>query len=107
MFGHKKEKDASEPVILMNVAGNYELGLVKSILEEHQIPCFLQDHATGGYMRLYAASSLYGTDIYVSPADLDRARELTSVLDLEHPVEISEEELAQEALAAGKEEEEV
>lgn len=38
MFGHKKEKDASEPVILMNVAGNYELGLVKSILEEHQIP---------------------------------------------------------------------
>ena len=56
MFGHKKEKDASEPVILMNVAGNYELGLVKSILEEHQIPCFMQDHATGGYMRLYAAS---------------------------------------------------
>ena len=47
MFGHKKEKDASEPVILMNVAGNYELGLVKSILEEHQIPCFMQDHATG------------------------------------------------------------
>ena len=41
MFGHKKEKDASEPVILMNVAGNYELGLVKSILEEHQIPCFM------------------------------------------------------------------
>lgn len=30
MFGHKKEKDASEPVILMNVAGNYELGLVKA-----------------------------------------------------------------------------
>mgnify|MGYP000266753709 CR=1 FL=1 len=105
MFGHKKEKDASEPVILMKVAGNYELGLVKSILEEHQIPCFMQDHATGGKRRLNPESPPNGTDIYVSPPNLARAEELTSLLDLNHPGKIPEKDLAQKPLAPGKERE--
>lgn len=103
MFGKKKEdKDLA---LLTTVTTNCELGLIKGILDENKIPCLVQDRGSGGYMRVYAGNSIFGTDIYVSPANLDRAKELIAVLDLEHPSEISEEALARQALEAGEPEE--
>ncbi|MDO4273140.1 MAG: DUF2007 domain-containing protein [Eubacteriales bacterium] len=101
MFGSKKDKDKNEPVLLITVDSNYQLGLVRSILEENKIPCLAQDRASGGYMRVYAGGSIFGTDIYVAPENEDKARELLNVLDLDNTEGIpDEEELAREALEA-------
>ena len=103
MFGNKKEKDANEPVFLLTVDSSYQLGMVENILSGHGIPCLAQDRATGGYMRIYAGGSIFGTDIYVSPDNLEKAKELLSVLDLSNPEAVpDEEELAEEALEAAE-----
>lgn len=95
----KQKKKSEEPVILTTVSSNYQLGLIKSILEENHIPCLMQDRGSGGYMRLYAGGSIFGTDIYVSPDNLEIAKELIKVISSEQE-EVSEEELAREALEA-------
>lgn len=94
-----------EPVLLTTVSSNYQLGLVKSILEEHEIPCLAQDRASGGYMRVYAGGSIFGTDIYVSPDNLEKARELLDILMFDNMEEVPEDELAEEALEAENPEE--
>lgn len=102
MFGNKKEKDGNEPVFLLTVNSSYQLGLVENILRSHDIPCLAQDRATGGYMRIYAGGSIFGTDIYVSPENQEKAKELLSVLDLNDPGQVPEDELAKEALEAAE-----
>lgn len=94
----KQEKKNEEPVLLTTVSSNYQLGLIKSILEENHIPCLMQERESGGYMRIYAGGSIFGTDIYVAPDNLEMAKELIEILSLDLEEEISEEELAKEAL---------
>lgn len=101
----KQNKTNSEPVLLTTVSSNYQLGLVQSILEEHNIPCLAQDRASGGYMRVYAGGSIFGTDIYVAPENLEEARELLDVLVLDNMEEVPEDELTKEAMEAGSPEE--
>lgn len=50
----KQNKTNSEPVLLTTVSSNYQLGLVQSILEEHNIPCWLRTEQAGdicGFMQ--------------------------------------------------------
>ena len=94
----KQNKTDKEPVLLTTVSSNYQLGLVQSILEEHHIPCLAQDRASGGYMRVYAGGSIFGTDIYVAP---EEARELLDILVLDNVEEVPEDELTREAMEAG------
>ena len=101
----KQNKINSEPVLLTTVSSNYQLGLVQSILEEYNIPCLAQDRASGGYMRVYAGGSIFGTDIYVAPENLEEARELLDVLVLDNMEEVPEDELTKEAMEAGSPEE--
>lgn len=81
---HKKETPQNEPVRLVNVDGNYQLGLVTGILEKNDIPYFIKDSGVGGYMRVYSNYSIYGADIFVSPEHLERARELTDLILLDN-----------------------
>ena len=97
----KQNKTNSEPVLLTTVSSNYQLELVQSILEEHNIPCLAQDRASGGYMRVYAGGSIFGTDIYVAPENLEEARELLDVLVFDNMEEVPEDELTKEAMEAG------
>ncbi len=97
----KQNKTDREPVLLTTVSSNYQLGLIQSILEEHHIPCLAQDRASGGYMRVYAGGSIFGTDIYVAPENLEEARELLDILVLDNMEEIPEDELTREAMEAG------
>lgn len=91
-----------EPELLITVNSNYHIGIIQSILEENGIPCLVQDRNVGGYMRLYAGNSIFGTDIYVSPENMEKAKELLEVLNLdENPDVPDEEELAKEAMEAG------
>lgn len=101
----KQNKTDREPVLLTTVSSNYQLGLVQSILEEHHIPCLAQDRASGGYMRVYAGGSIFVTDIYVAPENLEEARELLDILVLDNMEEVPEDELTKEAMEAGNPEE--
>lgn len=70
--------DEIELVLLKTINNNYELGLIKSILEENQIPYIVKDRGTGGYMRIISGDSLYETEILVDKLVLDKAN---SILD--------------------------
>ena len=65
--------DEIELVLLKTINNNYELGLIKSILEENQIPYIVKDSGTGGYMRIISGDSLYETEILVDKLVLDKA----------------------------------
>lgn len=56
-------------------------------------------------MRVYAGGSIFGTDIYVAPENLEEARELLDVLVLDNMEEVPEDELTKEAMEAGSPEE--
>lgn len=59
------KNDNIEMVILKTTSDNYELSLIKGLLDDASIPYVLKDHGIGGYMRVFGGSSLYGTDILV------------------------------------------
>lgn len=82
MFGNKKKEDP-ELAIVRTAADNYELGVIGAILDENQIPYMVKDRESGNYMKIVMGMSIFGSDIIVSKDNLDRAKELLSVLDVE------------------------
>lgn len=80
----KKDKDIKENehldeielVILKVINNNFELGLIKSILEENQIPYIVKDRGTGGYMRIISGDSLYETEILVEKSTFEKANSI-------------------------------
>jgi hypothetical protein len=47
-----------------------------ALLTDENIPWFIKDRGTGGYMKIYMGYSIYGQDIYVGSEDYDKAKEL-------------------------------
>lgn len=71
-----KNIDEIKLIKLRSVSNEIELGMVKAILDENSIPYIVKDHGPGGHMRLIGGVSLFGTDIMVAQADVDRANSL-------------------------------
>lgn len=65
-----------ETKLLITVNNEYELGVISSILKGNDIPFITKDNGTGGYMRIYSGSSMYGTDIFVREDCMDKANDL-------------------------------
>ena len=65
-----------EMVLLKTVSNNYELDLMKDLLDEHKIPYIIKDRGVGGYMRIISGDSIYGTDILVEESVIERAESL-------------------------------
>lgn len=65
-------------VKLTTIKDEYELNLLKSILEDNNIPFIVKDYGTGGYMRMITGSSLDRTDILVEKSMFENAK---SILD--------------------------
>lgn len=63
-----------EMVLLKTVSNNYELDLMKDLLDEHKIPYIIKDRGVGGYMRIISGASLYGTDILVEKSMFEKAK---------------------------------
>lgn len=82
MDGKKKDAkdddhtDDIELVLLKTVINDYELGLIKSLLDDNIIPYIVKDYGTGGYMRIITASSLYRTDILVEISSYEKAKDI-------------------------------
>lgn len=65
-----------EMVLLKTASNNYELDLMKNLLDEHNISYILKDRGMGGYMRIIGGYSLYGTDILVERSSFEKAKEI-------------------------------
>jgi len=62
--------------LLRTIHNNYELSLIKSILEDNNIPYIVKDYGVGGYMRIYTGTSFERTDILVEKSSLEEAEKL-------------------------------
>lgn len=76
----EKQEDEFELVLLKTITNNYELELIKNLLEDQQIPCIVRDHGVGGYMRVIAGDSMFTTDILVAKSMYEKAKEIIDEL---------------------------
>ena len=81
-----------------NAATITEAEQTKSLLEQAGIPALLMDREdSGAYLRVLGYGSPFGVDVYVSPENADRARQLIGEMFSEDN-SVSEEELERLAL---------
>lgn len=71
-----KHSDEIELVLLKTITNDYELSLIKNLLDDNQIPYLVKDYGIGGYMRIITASSMYRTDILVEISSYEKAKEI-------------------------------
>ncbi len=72
-----------EMVLLKTASNNYELDLMKDLLDEHKIPYIIKDRGIGGYMRIISGGSLYGTDILVEKSLFEKAKAILDEFPLD------------------------
>lgn len=70
-------------VKLRSVSNDIELDMIKGILDDNDIPYIIKDYGPGGYMRVIAGVSLYGTDIMVEESDLEKANRLLEAISID------------------------
>lgn len=83
MFGMEKNhkiNQGDEVDLLITVYDVAVLGMVRGLLEDEHIPYLVHERATGSAMRIMTGFSMYGTDIFVPKAELERARGLIAGL---------------------------
>lgn len=62
-----------ELVLLASPNTEYELSVIKSLLEENNIPYIIRDKGIGGYMRIVTGGSMFGTEILVEKSQLEQS----------------------------------
>ena len=75
MFQNKKQSDDGL-VVVGTTTDNLQLGLMKNILEDNEIPCVLKERREGSFMEQTMGFTMYGTDILVDKELEQKAREL-------------------------------
>lgn len=73
MFRNKDKSDEIEMVLLRTTNNNYELDLIKNLLEDADIPYLMKERGIGSYMRMISGDSMYGTDIFIEEKLLEKA----------------------------------
>lgn len=76
--GEVMTRDRIQTVVLKTTNDEYELNMIKEILDDNKIPYIIKDHGAGGYMRIIGGSSFYGTDILVEISDFEKAEFILS-----------------------------
>lgn len=65
-----------ELVLLRTANNNFELDIIKGVLDENQIPYLIQEKGIGSYMKIITGNSIYGTDIFVDESEYESARDI-------------------------------
>ena len=78
-----KNKEDLHIVKLRSISNEIELAMIKEILEDNKIPYLVKDHGMGGYMRIFAGVSAFGTDVMVKQEDFDQANSLLESISIE------------------------
>lgn len=89
MFKKKNKKAMNadtniELVLLRSVNSDFELNMIKSLLEENEIPYIVRDHGVGGYMRIVTgSSSIFGAEILVEKSQLEQSLDILNEIFVE------------------------
>ncbi|WFA10161.1 DUF2007 domain-containing protein [Tissierella sp. Yu-01] len=70
------QKEKVELVLLKTANNNFELDIIKGVLEDNQIPYLIQEKGIGSYMKIITGNSIYGTDIFVDKSVYETARNI-------------------------------
>ncbi len=76
MSKKEKSQDKIELVLLRSTSDNYELNLIKALLEDSDIPFIIKERGGGGYMKIIGGTSVFGTDIYVEAGTFKKAEDI-------------------------------
>ncbi len=67
---------------LRSVTNEIELGMIKEILEDNNIPYILKDKGSGAYMRIITGSSPFSTEIMVEESEFDKANKILESISI-------------------------
>ena len=97
LFGLDQPKKPAEDTgeLLTTTYGNEELAAIEALLRSAEIPYRLCDRGAGGIVRVISGYTMYGTDVFVRPDDLETAKELLTPVDTDE--ESAEEQTEEEA----------
>lgn len=98
--GHVTDITAMRPVRLITVENAVHAQMIAGVLEGNGIKCWIRDKESGGYMSIYMGFSVFGKDLYVDEADVDRARELVDGIEAEVGAEEAEKMAEEEDIPA-------
>lgn len=73
---YKKGAPDDGLVVVGTTTDNLQLGLMKNILEENEIPCMLKERREGSFMEQTMGFTLFGTDILVDKEMEPQAKKL-------------------------------
>ena len=68
--------DPKTSAYLTTVYGNEQLASIECLLRSEELLYRTCDRGAGGVVRAIAGFTMYGTDVFVSPEDLERAQSL-------------------------------
>ncbi len=74
--GREDKKDAIELVLLRVANNNFELDLIRGMLEENNIPFIVKESGIGAHMKIVTGQTLYGADILVERTFYEKAKEI-------------------------------
>lgn len=73
----KNDKGDDIKLVLLRAAQNdYELSMLKGLLDDNDIPYVIKDAEGGGYLRVHSGISLYPTDVLVPHSAYEKAKGL-------------------------------
>lgn len=67
---------------LRSVTNEIELGMIKEIFEDNNIPYILKDKGSGAYMRIITGSSPFSTEIMVEESEFDKANKILESISI-------------------------
>jgi len=82
----KKKDDAAaiDLAVLKTVQNDFELGILKSMLDDNNIPYIIRDYGAGGHMRIVTGSQgPFRADILVDKSAYETAKEIIEQFYLE------------------------
>lgn len=75
--------EGMKPVKVCSCADRVQADMITVTLNEQGIPAYSESKGSGDYMNIYMGTSMFGNDIYVNEEDVERAKEIISVLTSE------------------------
>lgn len=71
---HKKDRKIEGETFLTTVNNQIQLDIIQSLLSSYDIPIYIRDELSGGFIRILMGSSHFDADIYVSEKDYQTAK---------------------------------
>ena len=99
LFGLDKShkiSEGDEVDLLITTFDQGELAVVRSILEAENIPYLARERGSGSMVKIVTGFTMYGTDVFVPKAALERAQDLLENLENFDESQVADEEVTEE-----------